>query len=426
MNGRQAASSAFDELLSEWLDERAKGPEPDELLDRVATRTAGTKPLPAWRLPERWIPHPIRSLADAQPEVVGGLLVLALLLLVLIAVALGAGARRLPAPFGLARAGMVAFVSDGHVWTASSDGGSRRQLTDGDRIEGGPSFSRDGTRIAYTRYAPAGAFAKSEEWSDLVVADVDGRNEIVLDREVHAQSPASWSPDGRFLVYSKIVGDRDQVVIAATDGSSVRVLTHDSEANWAPIINPNGSTIAFVKGYPTIIGLYAVELDGTRERRLTSAPFDVMDGGDWSPDGLTLLYAAGGGLIGDDDVFAVGLDGRPERRVIASPGNDQSPAWSPDGRRFAYLHGAIEDFGIFVADADGANAHEITAVGLWFAPQWSPDGLHVLAVDARRSGSSPIVAVLDPAGLQPATSFALPDVSGLGRADQSSWQRLAP
>jgi Tol biopolymer transport system component len=131
-------------------------------------------------------------------------------------------------------------------------------------------------------------------------------------------------------------------------------------------------------------------------------------------------------LIGDDDVFAVGLDGRPERRVIASPGNDQSPSWSPDGRRFAYLHGAIEDFVIFVADADGANAHEITDVGQWFAPQWSPDGLHVLAVDARRSGSSPIVAVLDPAGLQPATSFALPDVSGLGRADQSSWQRLAP
>jgi TolB protein len=352
--------------------------------------------------------------------------VLALLLLVLIAVALGAGARRLPAPFGLARAGMVAFVSDGHVWTASSDGGSRRQLTGGDRIEGGPSFSRDGTRIAFKRYAPAGAVAKPEEWGDLVVADVDGGNEIVLDREVRAQSPANWSPDGRFLVYSKIVGDRDQVVIAATDGSSVRVVTHDSEANWAPIINPNGSTIAFVKGYPTIIGLYAVELDGTRERRLTSIPFESMDGEDWSSDGRTLLYSAGNALIGGEDIFAVGLDGRPERRVIVSPGNDQSPAWSPDGRRFAYLNQAIEESRILVADADGANAGQITDVGRWFAPQWSPDGLHVLAVDARQSGSSPIVAVLDPAGLQPATSFALPDVSGLGRADQSSWQRLAP
>jgi TolB protein len=131
-------------------------------------------------------------------------------------------------------------------------------------------------------------------------------------------------------------------------------------------------------------------------------------------------------LIGDDDVFAVGLDGRPECRVIASPGNDQSPSWSPDGRRFAYLNQAIEESRILVADADGANARQITDVGRWFAPQWSPDGLHVLAVDARRSGSSPIVAVLDPAGLQPATSLVLPDVAGLGRADQSSWQRLAP
>jgi Tol biopolymer transport system component len=426
MNGRLTAPSAFDELVTAWLDERAQGPAPDELLDRVAAQTAGTKPLPAWRLPERWIPRPILSLADARVEVAGALVVLALLLLALIAVALSTGARRLPAPFGLARAGMVAFVSDGHVWTASSDGSSRRQLTDGDRIEGGPSFSRDGTRIAFKRYARAGAFAKPEEWGDVVVADIDGRNQIVLDRDVHAQSPAVWSPDGRFLVYSKIVGDLDQVVVAATDGSSVRVLTHDSEANWAPIINPDGSTISFVKGFPTIIGMYAIDLDGAHERRLTSIPFEAMDGEDWSSDGRTLLYAAGNALIGGDDIFAVGLDGKPERRVILSSGNDMSPAWSPDGRRFAYLNETIEEFRVLVADADGANAHRISDIGRWFAPQWSPDGRHVLAVDARRSGISPIVAVLDPGGLQPATSFALPDVSGLGRADQSSWQRLAP
>ena len=78
-----------------------------------------------------------------------------------------------------------------------------------------------------------------------------------------------------------------------------------------------------------------------------------------------------------------------------------------------------------IANSDGSDAHPISEFGDWFNPQWSPDARHVLAVDERKGGGQPIVAILDPSGRDPSSSFTLPDASGLGRADQSSWQRLA-
>ena len=79
-----------------------------------------------------------------------------------------------------------------------------------------------------------------------------------------------------------------------------------------------------------------------------------------------------------------------------------------------------------VAGADGSNKLSISEPGDWFLPQWSPDARHVLAVDGRNGGGQPIVALLDPLGIEPMTSFEIPDVSGVGRADFGSWQRLAP
>ena len=60
-----------------------------------------------------------------------------------------------------------------------------------------------------------------------------------------------------------------------------------------------------------------------------------------------------------------------------------SLSWSPDGRRVAIV--AVEnreDRGLYIADADGSNLKKLTPSGWWVdvdhAPDWSPDGQHVL------------------------------------------------
>jgi len=254
----------------------------------------------------------------------------------------------------------------------------------------------------------------------------------VLDQHVHSPSPMTWSPDSRFIVYSRTVGNVDQVFTAAIDGSMRRQVTLGPESNWGPTLSPDGRTIAFIRSRgadSSMVGLYVIQIDGTGERPLTTGLIYGFDSAEWSPDATTLLFSADiqSDTVDTDygDVLAVGLDGRPERSVVRGAGDDVGPTWSPDGLFIAYLNKTGDRSRLMVAAADGSGPHPISDVGDWFNPQWSPDARHVLAVDGRSGGGQPIVAILDPLGMEPAASFALPDVSGFGRADLPSWQRRA-
>ena len=357
------------------------------------------------------------------------LLIGLLLLAAAIAIFTIGSQRRLPPPFGLAAPGSVAFISDGHVWTANRDGSGLLQVTLDPRTDGFPTFSRDGTRIAFKRLPTPNSRANWTEWGDVMVADVDGSDPIVLDRDVHSPSPMSWSGDGRFLVYSKTVDGFDQVIVAATDGTSTRQITSGPIANWGPVLSPDGRTVAYAKGYPDVVGLYAIHVDGSSERRLTTSPIAAFDLAEWSLDGSTLLYGAGESDTGLEDLWVVGPDGASERRIVGAPGNDGGPTWSPDGRWIAWLNTVPSGrTRVMVAAPDGSNPRQISEIGDWSLPYWSPDARNVLAVDGRVSGGGgpPIAVILDPFGTSPASSFALPGLTGEGPPDFPGWQRRAP
>ena len=425
------SDEAFDRLMDDWFDERAHAGNADAVLDAALARTSRMRPLPVWRLPERWLPIHDTPRLQRHSRLVPILVIIALVVAAL-GVAIVASQRRLPPPFGLAAPGSVAFVADGHLWTSDPDGAGRVQLTFDPRIDGFPAFSRDGTKIAFKRLPKPNSIPNWQEWGDVMVADADGGRPIVLDASVHSPSPITWSPDGRFIVYSRTVGNVDQVFIAAVDGSMRHQVTAGPQSNWSPTLSPDARTIAFIRtgeSYSPIVGLYVIQIDGTGERRITSGSIYGFDSAEWSPDATTLLFSAD--IVSNDvdtdygDLLAVGLGGEPERGVVRGTGDDIGPTWSPDGLFIAYLDKSGDRSRVMVAAADGSDPHPISDVGDWFNPQWSPDARHVLAVDGRSGGGQPIVAILAPLGKEPAASFALPDVSGFGRADLPSWQRRA-
>ena len=77
-------------------------------------------------------------------------------------------------------------------------------------------------------------------------------------------------------------------------------------------------------------------------------------------------------------------DGSGQRRLTQMPGHDGFPAWSPDGRKIAFLNirdGKGEDY---VVDAHGSGQRNLThnpASDSAFA--WSPDGRRVSFVSKR-------------------------------------------
>lgn len=85
------------------------------------------------------------------------------------------------------------------------------------------------------------------------------------------------------------------------------------------------------------------------------------------------------------DLWLVPVDGSaPPRRLTATRGSESAPAWSPDGRRIAFVarREGDEAAQIYVLDlAGGGEAQRLTSLTLGArAPKWSPDGTHLLFV----------------------------------------------
>jgi Tol biopolymer transport system component len=69
-------------------------------------------------------------------------------------------------------------------------------------------------------------------------------------------------------------------------------------------------------------------------------------------------------------IYVMNVDGSRLRRLTGNRGKDPAPAWSPDGRKIAFT-GSGED--IYVINADGSSLRRITRSSQWdWAPVWSP------------------------------------------------------
>ena len=78
---------------------------------------------------------------------------------------------------------------------------------------------------------------------------------------------------------------------------------------------------------------------------------------------------------GNAEIYVMDGDGGNPRRVTVNPSGDGYPAWSPDGKKIAFVSNRNKDRRqIWVIDTDGKNPTRLTD-GLWDAnPDWSPDG----------------------------------------------------
>jgi TolB protein len=262
-----------------------------------------------------------------------------------------------PGPF-LSR---LAFISDRtgskELWVMRWDGSEAQQLTTHRSIAMSPAWSADGQWLAFTSFMrgqPQLFLLKPTQGFLRPLSSIPGVN----------TSP-SFSPDGTRVAFAAGAAGNTDIYVAALAGGEPQRLTSSRAIETQPAWSPSGRQIVFTSTAAGSPQLYVMDAEGTNMRRLTLSD-KFADEASWAPDGVRLAYTTW-----VENRFQIAtLDLRTgAREVIAGPGSNESPNWSPDGTMLAFVSNRTGSKQIFITDAEGT-PQQLTREGNNAQPSW--------------------------------------------------------
>ncbi len=259
------------------------------------------------------------------------------------------------------------------LYVMNADGSSPTRLTFDPHDDVDPTTDASGSRIAFARGPVAfdPVSGRSTDEADIYVMDADGSNVRRLTRDPAQDSSPSFSPDGSKIAFASSGGQDSDIYVMNADGSGRVSLTAGSGYDEHPAWSPDGSKIAFSRDSD----IYVMNADGSAPARLTTAGDRVEDYAPaWSPDGSRIVFhrkrdasTPFGWLVDDSEVFVINADGSGERQLTDTPPRhrgwdlDSDPSWSPDGTRIAFTPPSGFGQDIYVMNADGSDPRALTS-----------------------------------------------------------------
>jgi serine/threonine protein kinase len=147
------------------------------------------------------------------------------------------------------------------LWISDPHGTNWNRITDWkENCDYGPTWSPDGTWLAFARLNPA---AKR----GLYLIHPDGSGLRLLSAELHYGDTRAWSPDGQFIA-SDMWTDADIVIVNVQTREVNNVTSTPNRAEQHPSWSPDGTQIAFEVRQGTREEIWVMNADGTDPHKI--------------------------------------------------------------------------------------------------------------------------------------------------------------
>jgi TolB protein len=217
------------------------------------------------------------------------------------------------------------------VYVMDADGGGLTNLTNHPAQDLLPEVSPDGTRIVF--FSDRGIEHGPRELpGHLYVMDADGGSvERLTVEPLTSTFFGSWSPDGRTILLARDFGGDVDLVVLDLETRQERRIRGTPASESGGRFSPDGGTIAFsmakASGESRIV---LVTADGSGRRELTRGAQHYQP--NWSPDGHWLIFSAASLQATQFDLMTVSVDDGTVRALVATEVDERSGSWRPAHR----------------------------------------------------------------------------------------------
>lgn len=279
----------------------------------------------------------------------------------------------------------LAFSSDRSgsydVWTVTLASGAVTAVTTNPANDSMPAWSPDGREIAFVSDRDArGVYARR--------LDTGAERQLAADSAV-LYTP-SWAPDGRSIAYVAIDGAVARLMVAGKNVADASEDVFPFRASWTAAGDLVYTADGVVKRRPRAGGA-ATTVPFTAEVSFTRTPYairphDFHPAGPQkvrglmhpaiAPDGRSIVFAA----LGDLWTVSTTEASPVPRRLTSDASIETNPVWAPDGKSLAYSSDRDGGVGLWTHDLAANTSRRIVREGTTAA--FSPDGRRLAYLDS--------------------------------------------
>src|SRR4051812_45172103 len=212
----------------------------------------------------------------------------------------------------------------------------------------------------------------------LLIAVLAARRVAADERDGKAAQPAD-EKESQLLVCTLLHGGHPQLALVKEDGTVVKQLTDNKYRNRYAAWSPDGKWIAFGTSDKSGPGLFVLDAEGKKFKRLT---YGNDEGAAWSPNGKTIVFTHFLQSIDADRyggqvtrLVAIQFDDalrRPtsedseleneDARANLTEGKayEGDAAWSPDGKTIAFASTRSGNWRLYLMDPSGNNVRDLS------------------------------------------------------------------